>query len=467
MKKIDSNFRHLPEEEALEAMRLEQSKREGVRMGTAQLNADENGPRQQREKLLLADRRKFMNLVAKSGIATGLIRAFPLIGGVLSSRYALAQENPHANKRVVYCYVASGDWDDSANWLPANVGDKKWLSGHYADHGVAQYCHFRQLHTIAEGHGGAMSAMAGNNYDTRNLPTVDARIASVLGATTPIKGLYLGSGARADQDPQFQYISNMDAVEQDPARALSKMLGAAKPAGTPDQAVVLAFDEQMRALNSIKSKLSADEYWRIEGHLTELQTMKKNYVAATASIPCSNVMVNAANIKERAKSHARIIAAALACGVTNVATLQIGNAQGGNSWRAHDYQGIDPHCAHSGGNARADFLNVHSYCYNASAYLLQELAKTIGPDGKPLLTSTVFAQVTCFGRANAHSAHNAPFLLATQRPEFRAGFSASGANGQDRGSARTLHNDIIKGLGLTGVVTLAPEAANVNLGLLS
>ncbi|MBX9705689.1 MAG: DUF1552 domain-containing protein [Gammaproteobacteria bacterium] len=465
MKKIDSDFRHLPEHKALRAMQRQKDINEGAQVRTAQLKADDNGPRQEREQLLKVDRRKFLDLVSKSGISAGLLRAFPLIGGVLSNRYALAQENPHANKRVVYCYVSSGDNDDSASWLPSNVGDRKRLSSPYADLNVAKYCHFRQLHTIAEGHGGAMSAIGGpSNYGNPG-PTIDARIAKVLGATSPIQGLYLGSGANSFDSPQYQYISNMGTIQQDPAAVQRTILGMSAPqAITPDRAVLLAFDEQMRALAAIKSKLSAEEYQRFQEHAEKLVRMKTDYETATSRVPYTQVEINAANVKDKAKSHARIIASALASGVTNVATLQIGNAQG--DWSSHEYGG-SPHCAHSGGNAYNQFLDIHRYCYDASAYLLQLLEKTNGPDGTPLLTSTVFAQVTCFGRANSHGANNAPFALATQRPEFVSGFSSNGQHGNTRGSVRNFHNDIVKGLGLASVVTANTEAAaNINVGLL-
>lgn len=468
MKKIDSKFRHLTEEKALLAMHRQKELSDGAQQSNAELKAEENGIRQAREKMLKVDRRKFLDLASKSGISASLMRAFPLIGGVVSSRYAMAATTSNANKRVVYCYVPSGDTDDGSHWLPNSVGDKPWLSGTYADNGVANYCHFRKLHTSINGHGGTMGAMGGpSNYDPNKGPTIDARIAKVLGATTPINGLYLGAAATAEDQPQFQYISNMGSVQEDPAAVQNGILGVAKPGlATPDQAVLLAYDEQMRALASIKSKLSAEEFLRFSQHADTLAKIKANYIDASSRVPYTQVPINVANLLERAKTHAQIIAASLAAGVTNVATLQIGVPTGGSRFRSHENPGIDGHGIHGGGDAAGDFLRLHSYCYRVSGYLLKLLATTTGPDGMPLLSSTVFAQVTCFGQAANHSASQAPFLLATQRPEFRTGFSSSGANGGVDGSVRTFHNDIVKGLGLDTVVALNANPANVDLGLL-
>lgn len=82
MKKIDNKFRHLPETEAIEATADLRLREAAPAAHKAEMKADDQGPKQERKAFVQKDRRRFMGLIAKSGIAAGLIKSSALLGGI-------------------------------------------------------------------------------------------------------------------------------------------------------------------------------------------------------------------------------------------------------------------------------------------------------------------------------------------------------------------------------------------------
>jgi len=202
----------------------------------------------------------------------------------------------------------------------------------------------------------------------------------------------------------------------------------------------------------MKSKLSTEEYARYQEHIDSLKKIKTNTAAAnsssggTTTTNCgTGITPSVANMQATGKSQADIIVAALACGITKVATLQLGNHQG--DWLGHNTSWTqDAHQACHGAPNNAAFTEMWRYLNDVPAYLIDKLRKTSGPDGQPLINSTVVVQVTCMGNGMDHSSGNAPFIVATQMPGFVSGYSArSGGNIYD------LNGAIPKGMGLTGI----------------
>ena len=128
MKFIDNDLRHLSEKKALRVMAAREDAKLADTVGKIQRKKDEDTARF-REEFVKEDRRRFLNLVAKSGISAGLIRASSLISGIVASRHAMAQDN--TNKRVVFVYTDNGG--KGGVWLPKSQTEMNWTSHHYGD----------------------------------------------------------------------------------------------------------------------------------------------------------------------------------------------------------------------------------------------------------------------------------------------------------------------------------------------
>lgn len=386
-------------------------------------------------------RRKFLDLVTKSGVASSTLRYSSLLGGVMTARYAQAQESP---KRVVYCYIHSGSPE---NWRPSSASNMSDSSYHYgpSSHNVAGLCHFRGVDTEVSGHGGARQAL-GADY-SRN--TVDVDLGSILGASSYYSTIFLGSNAAASGQGAGTIISKSGLPVADPQTALSKYFGALPEVGS-DETYLKSFDAQKNALDSIKKKLSSAEYSRVDTHLTAINKIERRISdLANAAAPdlnaCKPPISGGANkssnagMVEHAKLQSDIIVAAFKCDLTRVAVLQIGNHQGGG-WT---YRGFDGHsAAHSGGASVWNAMMREKF--EVPAYFIKQLTNTMDSNGNPLIDSTAFCQVTCFGNGLSHASTNAPFLLATRMSGFQSGFSQKGTSS----SSRDFHAEVAKGLGI-------------------
>lgn len=386
-------------------------------------------------------RRKFLDLVAKSGIASTTLRYSSLLGGVMMARYAHAQEAP---KRVVYCYIHSGSPQD---WKPSSASNISGSSFHYGSgsHNVAQICHFRGVDTEVAGHGGARQALGGDY--SRN--TVDVDLGPILGPRSYYSSIFLGTNASDSGPGAGMIISSSGLPVEDPRQALQRYFGAL-PDLSDDDTYLLSFDAQKRAIESIRNRLSSAEHDRLNTHVAGLERLERRITelaSATApdldacrpNIPGGYDDSSNAGMVEHSKLQADIIVAAFQCDLTRVGVLQIGNHNGGG-WT---YRGFDGHsAAHSGGASVWNPMMREKF--EVPAYFIRKLADTLDSDGQPLINSTAFCQVTCFGNGISHASTDAPFLLATSMPSYNSGFSSKGT----RSTSRDFHAEVAKGLGV-------------------
>lgn len=388
-------------------------------------------------------RRKFLDLVAKTGIGSATLRYSSLLGGVMTARYAHAQETP---KRVVYLYIHSGSPPD---WRPSSASSisSSQSSYHYGpgSYNVASICHFRGVDTEVAGHGGARQAL-GADY-SRN--TVDMDMGPILGPRSYYSTIFLGSNATDAGAGAGTVISKGSLPVEDPQQALQKYFGALPEVGK-DDTYLLSFDAQKRALDGIKSKLSTEEYARLQSHFTAIEKIESRIAdLANAAAPDLNACkptiaggydeTSNAGMVAHAKLQADVLIAAFKCDLTRVGVLQIGNHQGAG-WT---YRGFDGHsAAHSGGASVWNPMMRDKF--EVPAYFIKKLSETMDSNGQPLINSTAFCQVTCFGNGLSHASSDAPFLLATKMPGFRSGFSSKGT----ASTSRHFHAEVALGLGI-------------------
>lgn len=460
MNKIDKRFRHLTEEDAIEATEHQRMVEAAPEVHKQYLKEDEeSGNKHHREQFVQQDRRRFMDLIAKSGMSIGLLKSSALLGGLLANRHAVAQDL--TNKRVVFVYLNSGaarNKDDakSSTWLPSSATTMNQVTRPYGPQGynVADICHFREVNVITSGHATATNSLGAPEWGK---PTMDKSIAGVLGSTTPRANIYLGAKATTNGS----LCSNIGPCQDNPGQALTDIFSGTGGGGsTTDTTYELAYNAQLRALDSIKSKLSTEEYTRYQEHIDSLSKIKRNLAASSSSSGSTTtncgtgITTSMANMQATGKSQADIIVAALACGITKVATLQLGNHQG--DWTAHNtVYTQDAHGAAHSTPDNAAFVEMTRYLSEVPAYLLDKLRKTNGPDGQPLINTTVFVQVTCMGNGMDHTPDNGPFIVATQMPGFVRGFSA-----RTGGTVLDLNGAVPKGMGLN-TITLGSSTLGI------
>lgn len=408
-----------------------------------------------KEEYVRQDRRRFLDMIAKAGISMPVLKASSLLAGVMASRHSLAQSN---DVKVIYCYLNSGARNDQ--WLPASAGSMNNVTAPYAD--VASVCRFRQVNAIIEGHGAAAHALGGINESggAYGIPTYDQRIAEAIGGTTPIPYIYAGSDSALGVTPgPNTMVSTTGPCIDDPAALFERVFNSKIEVGS-DTTYESAFAAQYEAIAAIRSKLSAEELQRLQEHEDALATIEENIrKAAAADAPdvgaCQTTYTQGGSIKAKGMAQADIIIAAMKCGLTKVATLQLGNHQG--AWKGSpetNYTGDAHNSCHSSGPETND--EMVRYLSQVPAYFIKRLME------EGLINSTAFVQTTCMGNGRDHSTPGAPVLVATGLPGFSSGFSTQG-NGSSQGNIRDFNRTIPMGMGLSGGMFDAPATT---LGLL-
>ncbi len=393
-------------------------------------------------------RREFLGMLKNAGIAAGMLKAAPLVGGLMATRAARAQTQ--GVKRAIFVYTPDGA--PNGLWLPNGSTLNVATQGY---EGLQSFCHFREVEVVRSGHGLSRKALGDLRWSQDwTSDSIDQQIASVLGANTPYESYALG----VEANPQ-QVISRKSGdavpVQNSPAAAYEQLFGGAPP--TTDAAGFIAkkrsvMDVNRAALAELKNRLGSFERETLEKHEVALQQVETRLIDSVSFEPAEGCEAPAWNANgyptsgapflHQAELQSDVIVAAMQCGLTNVMTLQLGSHQA--EWYGHDtsYRG-DHHgsCHSANAAANAEMTNYLSRCV---AYLVNRLVQEDDPavPGSKMIDNTVVVQVTDMGDGRDHSAGNGPNMIATRLPSFAQGTTSTG------GTNLQVLEAVVEGLGL-------------------
>jgi hypothetical protein len=431
------------------------------------------------EKYINNDRRRFLELATKTGVTGGLLRASPLVAGLLANRHAQAAEA--FNKRVIFVYTPDGS--PGGNWLPSGNGSGINLAAATQAYGdMKTYCNFRAV-TMKKGggHGNTLQVLGGSWDQGWRGYTLDVQMADTVGKSSPYSLISLGVqanrgnhgliGARGGNQPV--------ACEDNPAQAYRRLFNGAAPSGgnsaelTKEMSV---YDTNKAALAAMKNKLGAFEKERLDQHTAAIDAMSnrlKNSYQNQAPSGCSSPQYNpkgyanpdivTGNFHETAELQTEILVLALSCGLTKIATLQLGNHQA--EWKASGINFTSDHhaaCHSFGVNENIQMVN---YLSARVAFLIRRLAETTDPlTGGKMIDNTLVVQVTDMGNGRDHTPDGAPNMVACGPgfPGFKRGTTGSGGTNEDVLAA------VVQGLGLSSFVGQGiTNFGNSNAGILA
>jgi hypothetical protein len=399
-------------------------------------------------------RRDFLAMLAKAGIGGALLRAAPLVGGLMATRAAHAQNGV---KRVVFVYTPNGAPNDL--WLPngttLNLSTKAY-------EGLQSLCNFREVEVVGSGHGLARRCLGELRWGSDwTGDTIDQQIASVIGTTTPFPSYTLGVQTNP-QEVVGRKAGDFVPAENSPAAAYKQLFSSAPPGEDPNEILARKqsiMDVNREALKELRGRLGAFERETLEKHeaaLLEVEARLQASASGGLSAACSSPAWNANGypttgpvpggevgvFAHQAELHSDIIVAALQCGLTNVITLQLGWHQG--EWYGHDTQYRGNHhgsCHAALAEENAEMTNYLSRCV---AYLVRRLVDADDPavPGTKLIDNTVVVQVSDMGDGRDHSAGNGPNMIATRMAGFKQGTVTRGGNNYEVLEA------VVEGMGL-------------------
>jgi hypothetical protein len=284
---------------------------------------------------------------------------------------------------------------------------------------------------------------AGHVVDgTVNGRSIDQAIAAGIGGTTKFSSLSLGVQSTSTiLEPmvlRMSYRGPSDPVtpEDDPAKAFAALFG--DTVGT--QAQVLAqqkrrgtvLDAVRKDYTRLMTRLGAEDRGRLDRHVTSIRELEKQLVAPVdASKSCRGVMPTAPTVSLTprdciqdgrpgrcvgdfpaiGKAQMDILALALACDLTRVATLQWSTAE---STVVHSWLGItgEHHLLSHDLATAPDLAKINRWYAQQFAYLLDKLTAIKEPDGTTLLDSSVVFWPNELSIGWTHDRRDLPYLIA-------------------------------------------------------
>jgi hypothetical protein len=265
--------------------------------------------------------------------------------------------------------------------------------------------------------------------------SIDQYIAEEIAKTTTTKFKSLEFGVRVNQNQKriltrMCYRGDSDAVvpRNDPRQALDAIF-ADVGAGSTQLETLRAqrksvLDAVMDDYRGLARRLGGADRSRVDAHLSSIREIEKRIdVIPQMSTQCRVPEIgevptqqNAASFPLHGRAQMDILAMALACDLTRVASIQWSGAV---SLQRFDF--LEPgfyenhhelsHVANTNASARSKLVRINAWYAQQLAYLIDQLKAIPEGDGT-VFDNTVIAWVNPLGDGDAHQRRNLPLVLA-------------------------------------------------------
>ncbi|MES2675081.1 MAG: DUF1552 domain-containing protein [Pseudomonadota bacterium] len=375
------------------------------------------------QKMALEKRRDFLKFLGTTGLSLPLLQASSLGAGILLSRQAEAQGV--ATRRVIFVYVPDGTPHGAASsFLPTSGMTMNKCSMPFEP--VKSQCIFFSGTSVegGGGHGNSQRVLGAFAPGVRG--TIDLALGDSVGSTSPTASLRLGVATYGKEPVSARSYAGATDVLDNPKTAFDKLFGGGvdnTSIGTKRELKLLELNQA--ALAKIKTKLGTYELQRLQQHEASIAKLRADIQAASGgggAGSCTSAVWNsgglstspdAINFTDLFALQTENIVMAMKCNLTRIATLQLGTHQGdfkatGMTMQLHGDAVHNPGSSSGYGPHHV----YRTYFSERIAHLIKRLAETDDPIGGKLIDSTLLLQVTDMGDGNAHSASDAPFMMA-------------------------------------------------------
>jgi hypothetical protein len=276
-------------------------------------------------------------------------------------------------------------------------------------------------HTPASVHlwtGSYLSAAANGSYGWNTGPSIDQVIANQVGGLTAYPSLQLGdSSGGTYPGSRIIYADVAKPLDpmQDPAAAFKQLFTPKSGQAVSERLASLGVINA--ELSSLRPQIATADRFKVDAHLDALSAIQKRLqLTAQACQGPSPAPGTDNSIPTVITEQMDILAAALACDLTRIASLQLTFADNdGNvyTWLGITDNGHHPlsHQPDSDNNAKAELTKIYTWYADRFSYLLDKLDAI--PEGSgTLLDNTLVVWGTELGTGNTHSGSPTPFVVA-------------------------------------------------------
>jgi hypothetical protein len=281
--------------------------------------------------------------------------------------------------------------------------------------------------TLFTGKGvGAGTRCSGTEEQTSDGPSIDYVIGTEIAKRANLKETQINLGCRTAAPrigTTWRAARQPNECEKNPYNMFNRLFsGGAMPAGQIDslrdrRKSVLDF--MGKDLTAFASRLGSDDKMKIEAHLAsvrELETKLTTVPGATQSCaPTAFAQIDFAkpvNYPAHVKLQLDLIALALRCDITRVATLELTNA--GESGFVPPFAGVsrDYHSiahAQNGGSADAK-MKIDTWYFEQVAYLAKQL-DDVQETGGTMLDNSSIVVANCMQDGAGHNVDGMPWII--------------------------------------------------------
>jgi hypothetical protein len=373
-------------------------------------------------------------LVSRRGFTAGLgaaLLAAPFVGLLSRTRRAGAATGTHAKRLVVFF---SPNGTVPARWRP--TGSETAFSFPAGSILEPLAAHRERLVVVeglqfvgANNHEGGMAAMltgSGSAGDESRGMSVDQYVAAAIGGTTRLRSLELGVqtsawGGSVQTRMSYSGAGQFAPPDDSPRGVYSRLYGDAMPGGAD---VVLArrqsvLDAVKGDLGDLRTRLGTEEQHKLDQHMTSLRELERVLGGGSCSggTPVADLPIHANdNFPVIGKTQMDLLVASLACGATNVASIQWAHTVAPTvfTWlgQSEGHHGLS-HMDDGNTAGVAAFVLAERWFATQFGYLLDKLAAAPDPEGGgSLLDTTLVVWAKEMGDSRAHVCTEVPFVLA-------------------------------------------------------
>lgn len=383
-------------------------------------------------------RRNFLKILGAAGISNSLLRASPLVGGIMYSRMAEAAGG--LVDKVVTLYIGNGALPEG--WHPSYSGGLGTLPP-FSQALEPVKSRIRMIDGIdavnphngtALGHGKMEHLLTVNHSQD----SFDVNMGRIIGANKRFPFL-IGGIHQNFNGSGLGHVSREGSVrisaETNPFNMFERVFGAG-PTNPTDNRKKYIVDTHLNAVKDLQGKLGNQEKLRLDSHLTAISETEKQIQAdssgGSGSGSCSaaaapgRFALNMSTVREQFYLFTDIYALAMECNLVGSATLFFGDDNAELSFpdvflqspyssspekygatmhtSCHDYQfGRDANrCC----DQYPQWLGVRGEATKLQRYMIQKFAD------KGLLDTTIMAHISDAGDGDNHSTPRAPVVVA-------------------------------------------------------
>ena len=390
------------------------------------------------------ERRHFLKTVGLAGVSSGLLRASPLVAGMMWGRSAAAQNLAGVNK-VIFVYVPGGSPFENGKSLYTPSQSLVLPPASAPLEAVKNECVFFSDAAVTGGggHGRTMKVLGAGKNGQGQITTVDVFLSETLGANSPYPHLLLGSHSNVGNHAFASQKNRQPVAYQDnPVAAYERLFGIGGAStgggsGGGSNAGGSASEKMMRAksvlelqkeeIKQLRSKLGREEKDRLDQHLSAIEKIESrlnvsppstggNGGGNSGSFNSGGFVYNQsdrANFTAVCDLQVDLAVLALQSNQTRVVSMMFGNDQSEHSMPELNFKGAYHSSIHVGANKPpTDHIETRSHLTKRVARLIQSLKNAKDDMGNSLLDSTIILQVADMADGRLHSTNNAPMMLA-------------------------------------------------------